>query len=155
LLVVSHDREFLDGLVTKVYEFRNHRVKQYIGGIYDFLGKRKIENIAEIERKGKLNINKSEVKEESKGKTDYFEKKELDKTIRKVNQQITQTEDKIAKLEEELASINIVLSDPVSLKEKNENLFIRHGEVEKLIEAEMQNWEVLNAELEKLREQRF
>jgi ATP-binding cassette subfamily F protein 3 len=154
LVIVSHDREFLNGLVNKVYEFRHHVVKEHIGGIYEFLEKRKIENLSELERKNKAQaINP---KEESVNKADYLEKKELDKVIRKVNQQITNSEEKIAKYEEELDNINQMLTEPDKLeKGSGDKLFSRHGELGKLIETEMEVWESLNAELEKLKEQRF
>jgi ATP-binding cassette, subfamily F, member 3 len=154
LVIVSHDREFLNGLVSKVYEFRHHQVKEHIGGIYEFLEKRKIENLAELERKNKAQT--GIIKEDSANKTDYLEKKELDKTIRKVNQQIKSTEEKIAKYEQELTSINHLLAEPDKIENgTGENFFRRHGELGKLIESEMELWESLNAELEKLKEQRF
>jgi ATP-binding cassette subfamily F protein 3 len=155
MVIVSHDREFLNGLVSKVYEFKHHLVKEHIGGIYEFLEKRKIENLAELERKLKTQ-NTSAIKEDSANKTDYLEKKELDKAIRKINQQIELSESKIAKYEEELESITQLLSEPEKIeKGKDGTLYQRHGELEKLIEFEMGQWECLHAELEKIKEQRF
>jgi ATP-binding cassette, subfamily F, member 3 len=154
MVIVSHDREFLNGLVDKVYEFRNHRIKQHIGGIYEFLEKRKIENLAELEKKTKQNSSNT-VKEESASKNDYLEKKELDKAIRKVAQQITASEEKVSKLEAEMATITDILSNPEKIENgKGENYFVRHGEIEKLIEQELQNWENLHEELEKLKNQK-
>jgi ATP-binding cassette subfamily F protein 3 len=155
MVIVSHDREFLNGLVNKVYEFRNHRTRQHIGGIYEFLEKRKIENLAELEKKTKQSSSTA-IKEEPISKAGYLEKKELDKVIRKVSQQIAVSEDKISKFEDELAAITQQLSEPDKIEPgKSENLFIRHGEVEKLIEMEMAYWENLHADLEKLKNQRF
>ncbi|MDP4210730.1 MAG: ABC-F family ATP-binding cassette domain-containing protein [Bacteroidota bacterium] len=155
LILVSHDREFLDGLVDKVYEFRDHKIKQHLGGIYEFLQKRKLENFAELERKTKPATEQVE-KEASAVKVDYLEKKEMDKVIRRVNQQVAAAEKKIEELEKELDDITHLLSNPDKIeKGSEEKLYIRHGEVEKLLEQEMSNWEQLNTELEGLKEQRF
>jgi ATP-binding cassette subfamily F protein 3 len=156
LVIVSHDREFLDGLVHKVYEFRNHKIKEHIGGIYEFLEKRKIENLAELERKTKLQPGKLENRTTTITKIDYSEKKEYDKSIRKLNQQIADAEQKISLLETEMVEVSRLLSQP-GLIEKNrpESLYIRHGELEKLIESEMIHWEQLNAALQKMKDQRI
>ncbi|HEY4786275.1 MAG TPA: ATP-binding cassette domain-containing protein [Bacteroidales bacterium] len=155
LIVVSHDREFLDGLVDKVYEFRDHKIKEHLGGIYEFLQKRKLENLAELEKKSKPVVEQTP-KESTGVKTDYLEKKELDKAIRKVNQQILASEQRIEQLEKELAAITEMLSNPDRIeKGKEEKLYLRHGEVEKLLTAEMITWEQWNAELEKVKVQRF
>lgn len=155
LIVVSHDREFLDGLVDKVYEFKEHKIKEHIGGIYDFLQKRKLENLAELEKKTKAAAVQP-AKEITEVKIDYQEKKELDKIIRKITGQIAACEQKIESLEKELADIADKLANPDKIeKGKEESLYIRHGEVEKLLEKEMAYWEQLNADLEKVKIQRF
>jgi len=155
LIVVSHDREFLDGLVDKIYEFKNRKIKEHIGGIYEFLQKRKLENMAELERKAKPESAPS-LKEATALKIDYIEKKELDKTIRKISQQIRSSEHTIELFEQELNDITQKLSDPDKIeKGAAEKLYTRHGEVQKLLEKEMSDWEQLNAELEKIKVQRF
>jgi ATP-binding cassette, subfamily F, member 3 len=156
LVIVSHDREFLDGLVNKVYEFKNKKVKEHIGGIYEFLEKRKIENLAELERKTKQSLLKPETKESLSSKLDYNEKKEYDRSIRKVNQQISDAENRISALEAEMDEVTRLLSQPELIEKGNsESLYIRHGEIEKLIEAEMTKWEQLNADLQKMKDQRI
>lgn len=150
LVVVSHDREFLDGLVDKVYEFRNHKTREYLGGIYDFLQKRKLENLAELERKTRKEaapVNK----ESTPVKPGYVEKKEFDKMIRKINQQITASEQKIGSLEKEVEEINDLLSRPETIEKGSEQrLYARHGEVSKLLKVEIETWEKLNIELEQM-----
>ena len=81
--MVSHDRDFLDGIVGKVYEFRHNKVKENIGGIYDFLRKKKIENLKDIEKKDKA---KTEYAQEnvSSNKQKYLEKKEYERNLRKL-----------------------------------------------------------------------
>jgi ATP-binding cassette subfamily F protein 3 len=155
LIIVSHDREFLDGLVTKVYEFREHKIKENIGGIYEFLQKRKLSNFAELERKTKTILAQTP-KESTAIKQDYLEKKEQDKIIRKVSQQVTTAEQKVEWLEKELAKINTLLAHPENIeKSEASKLYVKHGEVEKLLKEEMSIWEKLNVELEELKRQRL
>jgi len=155
LILVSHDREFLDGLVDKVYEFRDHKIKEHIGGIYEFLQKRKLENFKELEKKVKVEVI-PQTKEPTVIKMDYLEKKELDKIIRKISQQIAATEQKIEKLEKELTEITEMLSNPDKIeKSSEEKLYNRHGEVERMLGQEMLTWEQLNGDLEKIKVQRF
>ena len=155
LILVSHDREFLNGLVNKVYEFKNQKIKEHLGGIYEFLQKRKLENLVELNRKVKPVID-SVSKQTSAIKQDYLEKKEMDKIIRKASQQVVASEQKIESLEKELEEITLLLANPDHIeKSSGEKLYNRHGEVEKLLEKEMSTWERLNTELEQLKEQRF
>ncbi len=85
VVVVSHDREFLDGMVQKVYEFRDGGVQEYLGGIYYFLEKRKLESLKEVERKAAPNAAAApQQKESSSGKLSYEQKKEQEKLIRKL-----------------------------------------------------------------------
>ncbi len=155
LIVVSHDREFLDGLVNKVYEFRDHKIKEHIGGIYDFLKKRKLESLSELERKSKpseLQVQKGD----TPSKNEYAEKKELDKSIRKLSQQVTVIENNISTLENEISHIKDILSKPEKIENiSNEKLYLRHGQAEKELEVEMNDWEKLNTELEALKAKRF
>jgi ATP-binding cassette subfamily F protein 3 len=151
VIVVSHDREFLDGLVTKVYEFRNKKIKQHLGGIYEFLEKKKILNLQALEQKEKQSQNTE--KEPAAGKMDYLEKKEFDKMLRKISNQVLQSETKIEELEEKMQDIEAKLSDP-SLHTEIEKLYIQHDEIKQALENEMKLWESLNIELERFKEQR-
>lgn len=153
VIIVSHDREFLDGLVDKIYEFKEHKIKQHLGGIYEFLKKRNLENLAQLERKTKTTT--AEVnKPNNTVKQDYSGKKEQDKIIRKVSQQVTASENKIAQLEKELENIAIFLASPDQDEKAVEKFYIRHGEAEKELELEMEQWEALNTELETLKKQK-
>ncbi|MDR2584777.1 MAG: ABC-F family ATP-binding cassette domain-containing protein [Prevotellaceae bacterium] len=102
LILVSHDRDFLDGLVDKIYEFREGRVKEHLGGIKDFLYRRKIENLRELER-----VSQKESKEATKTATDaainYQEKKEQDRKLRKLRNELDKAEEAVAKLEAQIA----------------------------------------------------
>ena len=83
---MSHDRDFLDGIVGKVYEFKHNRIKENIGGIYDFLRKKKIENLKDIERKDKAKNEIAEINVSS-NKQKYLEKKEYDRNLRKLRKE--------------------------------------------------------------------
>ena len=102
VIVVSHDREFLDGLVEKVYEFRDGGVKEYLGGIYYFLEKRKVESLQEIERKEAPQ--QSTPKENTTGKLSYEQKKEQEKLLRKLRKAVETIEAELASIEEQIAA---------------------------------------------------
>jgi len=153
LLLVSHDREFLDGLVNKVYEFRNKKIKEHIGGIYDFLQKKKIENLRILEKKDKLPEQPKE-KNLSENKQLYIERKEADKLIRKAEGNVKLSEEKIEKLELEMEEISAKLSEPEKLN-GDHSLFEKYDKLKKQLESEMANWEKLNEQLEELKQQRF
>ncbi|MGC9374828.1 MAG: ABC-F family ATP-binding cassette domain-containing protein [Bacteroidales bacterium] len=153
IIVVSHDREFLDGLVDKVFEFRNKSIKEHLGGIYEFLQKRKLENLRQLEQKAK---EKNVVKESKNNdsKEAYLERKELDKKIRKAEKEVHSSEQKIEKLEKEIAEINLKLSDPEQMN-LDSSLFSRYEELKTWLEKEMEHWEKYTEKLEKLKDDRF
>ena len=101
VVVVSHDREFLDGIVDKVYEFRDGGVREYLGGIYYFLEKRKLENLHEIERKAP--VESAAKQEQSQGKLSYEQKKEQEKLLRKLRKNVEQIETELADVEKQIA----------------------------------------------------
>ena len=146
VIVVSHDREFLDGLVTKVYEFGNQQVKEHLGGIYDFLEKKKIENLKELERK--VQSASSDKKDEtvSQSKLSYEERKEQQKQIRKIEKTISEFEQKIERLETESKELEILLATPEGAS--NVELHLKHAELQKEISAAMENWTNATIELE-------
>ncbi len=153
IIIVSHDREFLDGLVDKVFEFRNKNIKEHLGGIYEFLQKRKLENLQQLEQKVKeKNLKKDQ--SNTVHKEAYLERKELDKKIRKAEKDVHSSEQKIEKLEKEIAEINIKLSDPEQINH-DLSLFSRYEELKKLLEKEMEHWEKYTEKLENLKDDRF
>ena len=104
VVVVSHDRDFLDGIVDRVYEFRDGGVKEYLGGIYYFLEKRKLASLQEIERRDKPTA--ATAPKESTGKLSYEQKKEQEKLLRKLRKQVSEIEAELAKVEEEIAAFD-------------------------------------------------
>ncbi len=148
-IIVSHDREFLDGLVTKVYEFRNRKMKEHLGGIYEFLQARKIESMRDLEQKAEVVASSSSAaKEASDNKLSFNEFKELSRRIRKVEQQIEAAEKNIANLEAEMAKATIKMNQPGYAAD--EALFAGYKTLQDKLENEMALWENYNVELEEL-----
>ena len=147
VIVVSHDREFLDGLSSKVYEFTNKKVKEHLGGIYGFLQNKKMDNMRELDRKKQV---ASETKEDvvlSENKLNYLERKEMSKQISKLEKGVAKCEEMIAKYEEKIEEIEALLTDP---KNQDQETFKAYDEAKKNLEEEMTNWENKNEELENL-----
>ncbi len=148
LIIVSHDRYFLDGLVDKVYEFRDNKIRQHIGGIYDFLRRRKVESMKEIEIKEKAQSAVSKEKS-SDNKAQYLERKENDKKRRSIQNKIDKSEKEIEKLEKEIQTLNNLLSKPAELDaSKTEVIFNMFTKLNKELEDQMRIWEEASSELE-------
>ena len=134
-MVVSHDREFLDGLVTKVFEFGGGVVKEHIGGIYDFLQKKKIENLNELQLSSSPTasaMKKEEGEPVSENKLSYEAQKELNKKLRKLEKQVADCEQKIEKLEAQIAEVEAKMATPegasdMSLYEQHQQFEERFG----------------------------
>ncbi len=151
VIVVSHDRDFLNGLVDKVYEFGDGKVREHLGGISYFLEKKKMENLSELEAKNpnKANDVKSDdVKEKSSATLSYEERKELSRLIKKTQKQIDDLEGNIENDEAEIAEIEAKLSLPENASDSS--LFHRHGELKKAIEQSLSRWEKLTEEMDTL-----
>jgi ATP-binding cassette subfamily F protein 3 len=143
LVMVSHDREFLDGLVNKVYEFRDGTVKEHLGGIYEFLERRKLENLNELERKSELS---KETKSNNTIQKD-IEKKEIGKQLKKLELQVKMVEEIITKLETEMAEMNDLLSRAIP----ENNFFEKYENTQNTLSEEMEKWESLNEQYEQLK----
>ena len=139
LICVSHDRDFLSGLVSKVYEFGGGRVKEHIGGIYDFLRAKKIDNLTELERKDVTGTPKpSSI---SEGAQDYAAQKAQAAEKRKKEKQIAETEEAIAALEAQQAELEQLLSIPENQTQEN---FQKYESIKHQIEQKLYEWEILN-----------
>jgi len=147
LLLVSHDRDFLHGLAGKIYEVRNHSVKSFIGDIYEYLEKRKIEGLDELNLQEKA-LPKKEKKNQG-GKEAFIQKKEEEKALRKIKKQIEQTERKIEELEQKIEDADTILAEPEKYAEKitSETLYDKYEAWNKELEQVMEEWEKLNEEL--------
>lgn len=153
VIVISHDREFLDGLVDKVYEFRDGRVREYLGGIYYFLEKRKLEDLREIEIK-KTEEKPADTKKPASGKEDYARRKENEKAVRKIRSDIERTEREIESLETEIAQWDAKLSDPAAhgIDLSDPSHFENYNELKNRLASRMRAWERQNYELDILTE---
>jgi len=145
LLVISHDRDFLDGLVDEMYEFSNGKVKQFLGGVYDFLKTKKVDTIREFEHKEKVVEKKA--KEVSENKLSYEERKQLDKDIRKTKNRVNSLEKDIADYESKVEEMNQQLLDP---KKYTQELMEEYEEVKKNLDKAMHEWEESQEKLEQL-----
>ena len=147
VVVVSHDREFLDGIVDKVYEFRDGGVREYLGGIYYFLEKRKLENLHEIERKNQPAPTKGVAKQEpiSEGKLSYEQKKEQEKQLRKIRKNIENIETELGNIEQQIAEYDTRFA---TATEYNTDEYKAYDELKTRYDHLMHEWEKANYELE-------
>ena len=182
LIVVSHDREFLDGLVDKVFEFRHQKVKEHLGGIFDFLQRRNLSSLQEIERKGKPGAaadlkkvsSKPEVKdsasaksgvkepfaenplamesERASNKVRYEEKKALEKKIRKISNRVKALEHEIENIEAELAKMDEKLMNPDNIE--GMQVYEDYEQLKLKHDEVLASWEKQNLLLEKVSRRR-
>ena len=145
LLVISHDRDFLDGLVEEMYEFKEGKVKEFLGGVYDFLKSKKVDTIREFEQVAKQ-VEKKE-KPVSTTQLTYEEKKQLDKDIRKAQNRTNNLEKKIEELEGKIEEVNTKLLDP---KLYSDELLAEYNEVKSNLDQAMADWEESQLLFEKL-----
>lgn len=151
-IIVSHDREFLDGLVSKVYEFGGGKVAEHIGGIYDFLQKHNIESLDAIGRKQPAvaeaaSAEKTTV-EVSAAKQSYAEHKEQQKKIRKAEKAVKESEARIEKMESRLKELDELLYQPENAS--NMEYVTEYTSTKKTLDKEVENWEKLSEELDAL-----
>ena len=152
VVVVSHDREFLDGMVQKVYEFRDGGVKEYLGGIYYFLEKRKLESLQEIERRDVPAPSKPAAKSEPdapapalSGKASYEQRKEQEKLLRKLRKQVENIEAELADIERQIAEYDARFAVG---GEYNEADFTAYNDLKARYDHQMHEWEKASYELE-------
>ncbi len=142
LLVVSHDREFLDGLVDKIYEFRDGKVKEHLGGINDFLRRRKLENLKEIERKAVVTEEKKPAETAKNTEEERRLKKEQERKARKLKNDTEAIEKEIAALEQQIAAMDATLANPAG-QTIDDEFFKNYNKLKTALERKMYEWEVL------------
>ena len=151
-IVVSHDREFLDGLVSKVYEFGGGKVTEHLGGIYDYLQAHNAATIDESlsslsQTSGNKSVSSNEPQQEpSTGKLSYAEHKEQQKKIRKAERAVAESEEKISKMEARIKELDTLLCNPDHASDMV--LITEYTDIKKAIEEEEERWEKLSEELE-------
>ena len=150
LIIVSHDRDFLDGLVDKLYEFRDGKVKEHLGGVQEFLERRKLENLSELERHYKapaLEKPAEVIQKKEEAKQEYQAKKYLSKEEKKIKNRISFLEKGIETIEEKMKEIESVLSNPGPGDDVME-LTRAYLENKRELDYKMEEWEKLNESLE-------
>jgi len=149
VIVVSHDRDFLQGLTEKVFEFKNRKIREFHGDVYDFISSRKVASLDHLQVGNKA---KSQVVEvpESEGKTSWEQKKQFERELRKVKTAIEKAEVEIVKLEAEIANAEQVIADP-SINPHliaSGELFAQYEKLKKRLSETEYEWEVLHIQLE-------
>ncbi len=149
LIIVSHDRDFLQGLTTRVFEFRNKGIKEYIGDIYDFLATRKLNTLQQLEvaaKAGKI----TETEQISENKLNWEKKKSLDREKRKIAAQIEKNEQEISRIEAEIARIDGMFAQPDLFPEtlNSKDFFENYNALKRALEEEMGKWESLHEQME-------
>ena len=156
-IIVSHDREFLDGLVSKVYEFGGGEVREHIGGIYDFLRNRQIESLSQLglSQQGSPSAAADNaapaLAEPSAGRLSYEERKEWQRRLRKVEKTVKDCEAAIEKMEKRLAELDNLLSTPEGAADMR--LVGEYAEVKKRLDAEVERWEEASLQLEEIQQE--
>ncbi|MDE6085260.1 MAG: ABC transporter ATP-binding protein, partial [Muribaculaceae bacterium] len=158
---VSHYREFLEGLVEKVYEFGGGNVKECLGGIYEFLEKKKLDSLAQLElsksptasprESVRKEINtpapKQETQQVSNARLSYAEQREREKTIKRAEKKVAEAEAQIAAIEQEIKDIE----DRIAAGDTEGDIFEKHAARNKALENAMSMWELACMELEELK----
>ncbi len=148
LIVVSHDREFLDGLVDKVYEFGNKQVREHLGGIYEFLARKKIDNLKELERKALSETEAEKFEAPRENRISYEERKEQQRQLKRLEKSVAEFEKNIETIEQKIKEIELILSVPEGI---SNDLLVRHGELQKERDIAMEQWTQCVLELEELK----
>ena len=149
LVVVSHDREFLDGIVDKVYECRDGGVREYLGGIYYFLEKRKLEDLREVERKSAPVEQTATTKQSSSGKLSYEQKKEQEKLVRKHRKAVENIEAELGAVEQQIAEWDAKFA---TATEYNADDYKQYDALKQQYDHLMHEWEKASYELEMVEE---
>jgi len=153
MIVVSHDRDFLQGLTNKVFEFKNGSIKPHIGDVNEYLNNRKIVALSELEKKEKVSVqpNNSIPKNDSSN-ADRELKKQKENELKQLQNKISKSESEISKLEIEIKNFDDKLLDPEQYNAimKDADAFAKYEALKKTLEAEMKKWEDLQEQIEKI-----
>lgn len=147
LIIVSHDRDFLQGLTNKVYEFKKPHIKEYIGDIYDFLEEKKLKELDDLNKRQKTQTVETKV---SQGKLDYELKKQNDREIKRIEREIKKLEEQIESLENEISEMDKIMSSPTDFPDINidNDWYNSYGDKKNLLQNLMNQWEEKQMELE-------
>jgi ATP-binding cassette subfamily F protein 3 len=155
IVVVSHDREFLQGLTNKVFEFTPDGIKEHLGDIYEFLEKKKVESFRALELE-KEAVQKQQIKQKEAAKNNgQDERKEQEKELKRLKNAVSKAEEQVAAIEIQIADIETKLKDPAQFQElsKDASFFSNYETLKQLQQQAMEQWEQLTAQWESMEEQ--
>ena len=155
-IIISHDRDFLDGLVSKVYEFGNQRVREHLCGIYEYLEKKNLDSLQELEKKDKTADKASDktaaeqpAKPQTSDTLSFEEQKDLKRKRSQLEKTVKATKKQISDLEQEISELETKMTTPEG--SSDQNLYIRHGQLRQELEAATEKWMEASEELENLK----
>lgn len=148
VILVSHDRDFLDGLVTKVYEFGDGLVREHLGGIYDFLQKKKLQDLKSLEATPTQSTANLATPQQAQSKLSYEEQKEQARQLRKVEKEVKEKEEAISKIEATLQDLEQQMSTPEGAIDAA--LISQYASLQKELEQTMADWEAVASRLEEI-----
>ena len=156
VIIVSHDRDFLDGLATKVYEFGGGVVKEHLCGVYEFLQKKQIDSLNQLQKPDGLSISPTTAKNDaspekiqSEGKLSYEAQKELNKRIKRLEKQVAECEADIEKIETEVSAVEEKMTTPEGAADMS--LYEQHQQLKKKLDDTVERWEECSMELEEIK----
>lgn len=148
VILVSHDRDFLDGLVTKVYEFSDGLVREHLGGIYDFLQKKELQDLKSLEAAPTQSAANADAPRQAQGKLSYEEQKEQARQLRKVEKEVKEKEEAISRIEATLQDLELQMSTPEGATDAA--LITQYASLQKELEQTMADWEAAASRLEEM-----
>ena len=148
VILVSHDRDFLDGLVTKVYEFGDGLVREHLGGIYDFLQKKELQDLKSLEATPTQSAANADTPRQAQGKLSYEEQKEQARQLRKVEKEVKEKEEAISRIEATLQDLEQQMSTPEGATDAA--LISQYASLQKELEQTMADWEAAASRLEEM-----
>ena len=148
VILVSHDRDFLDGLVTKVYEFGDGLVREHLGGIYDFLQKKELQDLKSLEAAPTQSAANADAPRQAQGKLSYEEQKEHARLLRKVEKEVKEKEEAISRIEATLQDLEQQMSTPEGATDAA--LISQYASQQKELEQTMADWEAAASRLEEI-----
>ena len=148
VILVSHDRDFLDGLVTKVYEFGDGLVREHLGGIYDFLQKKELQDLKSLEAAPTQSAANADAPRQAQGKLSYEEQKEQARQLRKVEKEVKEKEEAISRIEATLQDLEQQMSTPEGATDAA--LISQYASLQKELEQTMADWEAAASRLEEM-----
>jgi ATP-binding cassette subfamily F protein 3 len=152
VILVSHDRDFLQGLVNKVYEFTGKMAKEHLGTIQEFLEKKQFENFRELERSKPVAATSAPVSQSKKDNEKTSEaRRVVEKELKRLNGNIKKVEENITRVEQEIATLNDMLARPENAS--NNAMFVSYQNLQQSLENEMREWENLSKQVEELQMQ--